>query len=325
VGRDSHEVRRRRACAQRLRGDSAGSVVETVRELLAVQAQDFDSARLALRARRPGLDPAAIDRALSERQLVVSWLCRGTLHLVCADDFPWLLSLVAPRQLRANQRRLAQEGVSADNAEVAVGVIERALAERGPMTRAELRALIAEAGVRSEGQALVHLLILAALNGRIVRCDRDRFALVADWLPQTAPIERDAALRELGLRYRQAHALAEPHDLAWWAGVSVGDARRAWRDTTEPRTEASPLPAKLLASFDEYLMGWKDRSPVLPEALKPQVLVGGIIRAVAVNDGQVVDTWTKPGGHVRLSTGTDDGFNAEARDVERFLAHGAAP
>ena len=251
---------------------------------------------------------------------MVSWLCRGTLHLVCADDFTWLLSLVAPRQLSANQRRLAQEGVTADSAETAVGVIEQALAERGPMTRGELRTLIAEAGVRSEGQALVHLLVLAALNGRIVRCDRERFVLAADWLPQPPRIERHSALRELGLRYRQAHALAGPHDLAWWAGVSVGDARLAWRDTSEPETEASPLPARLLASFDEYLIGWEDRSFALPEAMKPQVLAGGMIRAVAIDDGQVVDTWTKPAGQVRLTTGAHDIFDAEARDVERFLA-----
>ncbi|HEY4427790.1 MAG TPA: winged helix DNA-binding domain-containing protein [Solirubrobacteraceae bacterium] len=288
---------------------------------MALQAQDFESARLALRARCPGLTAGDIDRAFDERQLVISWLGRGTLHLVCAEDWAWLLSLSAPRQLAGNRRRLAEEGVTADDADRALVVIERALADCGPSTREDLRPLVAAAGVRSEGQAMVHLLGLAAFGGRIVRCDRQRYALAADWLPVSPPVDRDAALWELGLRYRAAHALAGPRDLAWWAGISLGEARIAWRDTSEPDTDSGPLDPKLLASFDEYVLGWKDRSFAIPERMRPQVFAGGIIRAVATVDGEVVDTWTRPSGRVRLADGDHAAlFADEARDVERFLA-----
>ena len=90
---------------------------------------------------------------------------RGTLHLVAREDHAWLLGLTAPRQEAGGARRLAQEGVTPGDAERAVAVVERALADDGPLTRAELGARIAAAGVRSEGQALPHLLALAARRG----------------------------------------------------------------------------------------------------------------------------------------------------------------
>src|SRR4051794_13199606 len=122
------------------------------------QAQDPRAARLALRAR--GVASAAeIDAALTgTRELVVAWLNRGTLHLVHRDDYPWLLALTAPSRFTANARRLRQEGVSPDDAERALAVVEGVLAEEGPLTRAQLAERIAANGVRTEGQATPHLL-----------------------------------------------------------------------------------------------------------------------------------------------------------------------
>src|SRR5690606_24731589 len=104
---------RERLAAQGLSGAPAGAPEEVVGRILAVQAQDLKAARLALRARSKGFETSAIDRALTEdRSLVVSWLNRGTLHLVRAEDVGWLHELTAPRQTTNNLRRLAEEGVS---------------------------------------------------------------------------------------------------------------------------------------------------------------------------------------------------------------------
>ena len=109
-----------------------------------MQAQDLRAARLALRARTPRLTAADVDAALTdERSVVVAWLMRGTLHLVGRDDYPWLLALTAPTRLSASRRRLAQEGVAPDDAERAVKIVERALADAGPLTRAQLAERIA--------------------------------------------------------------------------------------------------------------------------------------------------------------------------------------
>src|SRR5690349_9425517 len=151
-----------RCAAQLLCGDPAGSAEEVTRRLLAVQAQDPRGARLAVRARSSGLSAADVDAALARRSLVVSWLNRGTLHLVSAGDYWWLHPLTNPQLRTGNARRLAQEGVPPDDAERGVAALHAALAADGPLTRAQLRDRVDAAGVRTEGQALVHLLALAS-------------------------------------------------------------------------------------------------------------------------------------------------------------------
>ena len=80
-----------RLFAQRLSGPPATDVVEATRHLLAIQAQDPRGARLALRVRTAGGHASAVDDALTnERSLIISWVNRGTLHLVAAEDEPLL-------------------------------------------------------------------------------------------------------------------------------------------------------------------------------------------------------------------------------------------
>ena len=187
-----------RLTAQLLAGPPAPDPVAVVRRLLAVQGQDARGARLAIRARTTGLTASDVDACLTaDRSLLITWLGRGTLHLVSSEDYPWLHALTTPPVFTGNARRLAQEGVAAGAAERAVGVIERSLAEEGPLTRDQLRERIARAGVRTEGQALVHLLVLASLRGLMVRGPmvgkQHAYALVRDWLGETKPVARDRA------------------------------------------------------------------------------------------------------------------------------------
>jgi Winged helix DNA-binding domain len=191
-----------RLTAQLLAGQPAADPVEVARRLLAIQGQDPRGARLAIRARSTGLSAADVDHALSEdRSLLITWLNRGTLHLVSSEDYPWLHALTTPPLLTGNARRLAQEGVTPEGAERGVAAIERALGDEGPLDRVQLRERIAAAGVPTAGQALVHLLILASLRGLTVRGPMlgasHAYALVEDWLGRPPPVDRERALAEL--------------------------------------------------------------------------------------------------------------------------------
>jgi DNA glycosylase AlkZ-like len=343
-------LRRARAAAQLLHRPGALGVAQVVGRLLAVQAQDLRAARLALRARSVGLRAPDVDAALSaERSVVVAWLMRGTLHLVGRDDYPWLLGLTAPTRLSASRRRLAQEGVSADDAERAVGIVGRALAYDGPLTRSQLAERIAAEGIRTEGQATPHLLMLAALRGVAVlgplREDGGHaFALARDWLGTAPPTElagaeRDGALAELARRYLAAHGPAAPDDLAAWSGLALRDARAGLQAIAselaergddlldlaarEPTPEA--IPARLLAAFDPYLLGWKDRAFAVPTRYAKRVHPGGgMLRATATVDGLAVATWSSAGGTLklepfgRLPAGARAALEADADDVARF-------
>jgi len=123
----------RRLAAQQLAGPPADGVVQVVDRLLAVQAQDLRAARLAFRARTTGLTAVDVDLELERRTLVVTWLNRGTLHLVTSQDYWWLQRLTTPRLATGNARRLAQEGVSPVQADRGVAAIEAAIANDGPM------------------------------------------------------------------------------------------------------------------------------------------------------------------------------------------------
>src|SRR5256885_13347144 len=152
-----------------------------------------------MRARTSRLTSARIDRAFTdERSIVITWLNRGTLHLVRSDDYSWLHSLTAPAVISANARRLQQEGVSATAAERGLAIIRRSLENEGPLTRKQIGDHLRAGRVRVEGQALVHLLLLASRRGLIVRgpmIGREQaFVLTRDWLGGTKPIDPHAAL-----------------------------------------------------------------------------------------------------------------------------------
>jgi hypothetical protein len=339
-----------RLTAQLLAGRPATSPEAVTERMLAIQGQDARGVRLAVRVRSRGLSAADVDHALThERSLVITWLCRGTLHLVRAEDYPWLQALTTPPLHVANARRLEQEGVSASAAERGVEVIEHSLAEEGPLTRAQLRVRVAAAGIPTEGQALVHLLVLASLRGLIVRgptIEREHaFVLVRDWLPKPAPIARDRALAELARRYLAGHGPAEDRDLAKWSGLPLRDARAGLGAiAAEPaelverpdglldlrsRPRAADLPPpRLLGAFDPVLLGWRSRETIVAEH-KLIVTNNGLFRPFALVRGRAVALWSFRGGKValapfgRLAPPEAEALEAEANDVERFL--GASP
>jgi hypothetical protein len=344
-----HERDVSRLAAQQLFGPQAGGVVQVVDRLLAVQAQDLRAARLAVRARTAGLTAADVDRELEKRTLVVTWLNRGTLHLVRSSDYWWLQQLTTPQLFTGNARRLQQEGVSPDQADRGVDAIVAAIAAEGPLTRAQLREVVASVDVPVEGQALVHILFLSALRGLTVRGPilgtEQGFVLVRDWLGDPpAATGRDTALSVLARRFLAGHGPADERDLAKWAGITLGDARRG---LVAAVADLGDLPGvverpgglvdlagrvapygrprpKLLGGFDPLLHGWLDRTPVLGN--NPGIVtVNGIFRPFALVQGRAVATWSLPAGRVtlepfvRLTPPVEAELTREARDVERFL------
>lgn len=333
-----------RLTAQLLAGPPAKDPLTVTRRLLAVQGQDPRGARLAIRARSEGLSAGDVDHALSEeRSLLITWLNRGTLHLIASEDYSWLHALTTPLLLTGNARRLRQEGLSAGAIERGVATIERSLAERGPLTRGELREQIDAAGVRTEGQALVHLLMLATLRGLIVRGPmREReqaYVLVHDWLGESVAVERDVALAELARRYLVGHAPADERDLARWSGLALRDVRAGLNAIASElheradgllelrrRAVAAELPPpRLLGAFDPVLLGWRSREELLG-GHREIVTINGLFRPFALVDGRAAGTWGLAAGKVelrpftRFTRAVRDALEADAAAVLRYLA-----
>jgi DNA glycosylase AlkZ-like len=339
----THPVLEARLTAQLLSGPPARDPVAVAERLLAVQGQDPRGARLAVRARSQGLTAADVDRALTEeRSLLITWLNRGTLHLVRSEDYPWLHALTAPTQITGNLRRLAQEGVTPDDAERGVRAMERALADEGPLTRHELHDRIAAAGVPTGRQALVHVLMRASLLGLAVRGpmvgNQHAYVLVRDWLGEPKPVDRDDALADLARRYLAGHGPASDRDLARWVGLPLRDARaglnaiaselREYEDglvdlTGRPPPAELPRP-RLLGSYEPVLLGWTSREDVLGP-YQQLVTVNGLFRPFALVRGRAAASWSMPRGEVmiepfgRLGKADAAALDQDAEDVVRFL------
>ncbi|GAB3661015.1 winged helix DNA-binding domain-containing protein [Actinocorallia lasiicapitis] len=308
---------RDRAVAQLLDRPAGLGVLEIVRHLLAVQAQDVAAYPLAFRARAEGLRAADVAAAKEDRSVVRLWGPRGTLHLAAAEDLGWLHPLLRP-SATGSLRRLRELGVARTEAE-AVSAVDRALAGRGPVGKAELGELL---GV--EGQAIVHHAALGARAGLVVlgpdTAGKATYVHAADWLgaPLPTEVDEDRALTELATRYRRAHGPSTPEDLAVWSGVSLGKARRGWRDSSAPPArECAPF-VRLVPAFDEYLLGWKDRG-LAPEHRKAVHPGGGMIRASVIVDGRIAGTWRGSAAEPFPGEPIDpDALEKEFRDVERF-------
>lgn len=303
---------------QLLSGPPATTVVDVVRRIFAVQAQDPRGFRLAIRSRSTGLHASDVEAALNDMSVVVSTLNRGTLHLVTPEDY-WLLHPLTTPQLETGiWRRLSQEGLTPDAAERGVAALTKALASQGPLSREALRERIASADVRTEGQAFVHVVGLATLRGLVIRGPMldgaHAFVLTKDWLGKAPKaVTRDVTLGQVTRRYLAGHGPAGDRDLAKWAGLTLGDARRglqqiasslAVRDDGlaalaggEPADQLPP--PRLLGSFDPSLHGWESRE-LITGANSRLVTSNGVFRPFAMVDGRAVGAWTLSGTKLEL-------------------------
>lgn len=341
----------RRLGAQLLSGTPAATAESVVTRLLAVQAQDPRGARLSIRSRSSVSSVTDVDEALTTRRsLLITTLNRGTLHLVTPTDYWWLHALTTPQLATANARRLGQEGVTPPQADRGVAVVMRAVTEDGPQTRAQLRERLRRAGVPTEGQALVHVLLAASLRGHVVRGPmiggESAFVAVPDWLgPAPPPLERVDALGRLARRYLEGHGPADARDLAKWAGITLGDARLGFSAAAddlvsfggglvglaESKVAPGPLPPpRLLGPFDPLLLGWVSRAAFVGDH-RSIVTTNGLFRPFAFVQGRPVATWGLAGGTITIrplepiDPATIEALRADGADVLRFLGLAPAP
>lgn len=344
------QVLAERVRAQALTGSRRPDAIEAVRRVGSLQAQDLRALPLAVRARTTGLDAAAVRSAFAEPgRLVTTWLMRGTLHAVPAEDVRWLLELLRPPRTAGRTRRL---GLGLDD-----GLLDRALpvvAEllaAGPLTRTELADRLRAAGFAvGGGQAPAHLLHVAAREGVVCRGpQRDgepTYVRLDDWVVPTEPVDRTEALALLARRYLAGHGPAGAADLSAWSGVPLRDARAglsaAGGDVEEVRIDGAPAyrlagePAdddrtvRLVPAFDEYVLGYRGRALALDPAYAGRIQAGGgMIHPAVLVGGRIVGNWrqrragdrltvaVEPFG--RLPRGIGAALAAEAVDVGRFL------
>jgi hypothetical protein len=326
--------------------------VETVTWFGAVQAQDYLGALWAVGQRVRGATETAVEAAEARREIIRTWPMRGTLHFVAAADARWMTGLLAPRVIARSSARWKRD-FGLDDALLARAddVLTRALEGGKRLARERLYAVLESKRIRTGDSRGLHLLLCLAMRGRLCLAGREgkqhTFALLDEWIPPAPPLERDAALAELATRYFTSHGPATQRDFIWWAGLTVADARLAidgarsrlerhsrdgdtWWRGVERRPRAGPGPrVRLLPAFDEYTVGYADRSALTESGSRMTARGMGLLSPVVVVDGRVVGHWSRTieraGVRVatrlvrKLTASEADALEAVTTEYGRFL------
>jgi DNA glycosylase AlkZ-like len=293
----------------------------------AMQAQDAASGLWSLGVRLPGFTRDDVTAALERREALRTWPMRGTVHLVPSCDARWMLEVLGARPLAGAATRRAVLGLSQETADRATDTLGAALAGGGRLTRAECLQVITDAGIDCTGQRGYHLLWYASQRGVICIAPHigteQTFALLDEWAPRQARPDRDEALGIIALRYFRSHGPTTRQDFAGWTGLTAVDAKRgiavAGAELVAVRVEGQEMflsPALLdgersshaggmlaLPGFDEYLLGFKDRSLMVAPEHKDAIIPGGngMFQSTIVRAGRVVGTWKRTVTKTRIT------------------------
>lgn len=295
-----------------------------VARMTAVQGQDLGQVLWAVGVRSPGSTREDVRAAFDRGELVRSWPMRGTLHALRPDDLRLIASLTAERTVRSIARRAAELGIDEALVGTAQDATVDALAGGRSLVRDDLFACWRAAGIDPAGGRGYHLLLRLALDGLVVWGPSARvgqgIVLLDEWAPVTEPVpDRDEALRRVVTGHLRGRGPATEADTAAWTKLPLGDVRRglavagnAVEDlggghlalVDRPAVGGVPI-GHLLPGFDEYLLGYADRSAQLPVAHQDRVVPGGngVFLPMAVVRGVVVGTWarTERSAGVRLT------------------------
>ena len=324
---DGRIVGRLRLASQGLAGgtEGLGSVAEAVRWMTAMQAQDLQAAMWAVGVRVPGCGLTGVRSALDTGAVVRSWPMRGTLHLVAPEDLRWMLDLTAERLTKSIAARHRELGITWADIEKCRDIALEHIAASGPVSRAGLFQVFDAAGQPTQGQRGIHILGTLCRHAWLVQgplAKNQQLLMAFDgWIPVSRNLERDEALAEFLLRYFRSHGPATLADFAWWTQLPLAEVRAAFENVRGRLVEhrfggagywMSPETAALLDSgapgarsvlllpgFDEFLLGYRDRSAVLPLEHSDRIVPGGngVFKKTLVAGGEVIGTWAVERGN----------------------------
>lgn len=319
---DNQELTLLRLVAQRLAGPRWATPLEAVRHLGAVQAQDLPGALTSVALRVDGGSSEEVRAALDGGQLVRTWPMRGTLHLVPADDVAWMMAIAGRRNETSLHTRLAELGIDDAARAKAVEVAHEGFDRAPVLSRAELMALWAAAGLPVQRRSALYLLHLLCGAGELVlgplAGTEQQVVRLADWVTESRSLDAEEGLAEWLRRYVLSHGPVTDRDAARWFGLPLGQVRQALAGVdgldrleidgrthyldpalpdllAEHRRDARRL--MLLPGFDELMLGYGDRTFAVPPVHVDRLVPGGngMFRATVVKAGRVIGLWRRGG------------------------------
>ena len=283
----------------------------------AVQAQDYHGGKWAMGLRLPGITDADIEQQIADRRIVRTWSLRGTLHFMAAGDVRWMLGLLQPRLLKLQGAQFRNLGMDAAFFKKSHAGLADILGETGPLTRSELKIQLGKKKIPTHEMRINFILWKAATDRLICLGPRKgkefTYTLLGEWVPQQNQITQDEALAKLTLKYFSSRGPANLQDFGWWSGLTAAEVRNGiallgnqlqkiayngqpyWMPADMPDEKPAGHAIYLLPGFDEYLVGYKDRSAALREEHVSLVMGtgNGVFGNTLLVNGRAQATWKR--------------------------------
>ncbi len=319
-----------RLIAQRIAGPGFADAADAVRWMTAIQGQDYAGAVLSIAVRTAARDRKAVYAAMDSGAVVRSWTMRGTLHFVAAEDLSWMVGLTSDRLIARAAKLRAHLQIDVPTVERARDVAIENLSGNKRLSRPELLAAWEKAGLVDVKQQAYLLIWHLAQTGTLCLgptspAGEQYFVLADEWITKPRSPERDEALGEWALRYFRSHGPATIKDFVSWTklaakdvkvGVAIAKPHLEQRDVDGVEYYLDQQTADLLAAnekaargvfllpgFDEYLLGYQDRSAVLAPEFAQRIVPGsnGVFQPTVIENGNVVGTWKRSGNGANSS------------------------
>lgn len=300
---------------QQISASKFTSVKEIVAYMGAIQAQDFGMAKWAVGLRVPGITDAMVEEAMGMGEIIRTHVLRPTWHFVSADDVRWMTELTAPRirmLMAGNNKKLGLDDITFRKSN---RLLEKAFSNQQFLSRAEIQQYLVDGGIILGENRLSHILENAELEQVIcsgeVQNRKPGYAFFERQIKPTIKKTKDEALAELARRYFTGHGPATLHDFAWWSGLSLTEVKLGWELIKadfitekigekdyhfrgEKEAEAVADNVHFLPAFDEFLVGYADRSATLHIKHTPKTVTkNGMFFPTVVVDGKVTGLWKK--------------------------------
>ncbi|MCR8557044.1 winged helix DNA-binding domain-containing protein [Mucilaginibacter sp. BJC16-A38] len=308
------EIAHHRLYTQHIAHQQFSKPAEIVKYMGAMQAQDYAGAKWAVGMRLKKINNAAIDMALADGSIIRTHVLRPTWHFVDPDDLRWMLDLTAHRIVSLGASRTRQLQLDNSIFKKSNDALARALEGNKQLDRFELTTILNNAGVKTDTERLIHLLMQAELERVICSGGRQgkqfTYALFDDRVPQSHPLDKEEALAELLRRYIVSRGPATLHDFAWWSGLTLGDARLGleivksefistmvsgheyWMAKDKPEPQGKAPIAYLLPAYDEFAVAYSDRAAAVNPKYTTQARHVIFDPSIVVNN-QVVGAWRR--------------------------------
>lgn len=302
-----------RMLAQQIACSEAEQPTQVVDDLVAIQSQLYAMGKWAIGLRCPGSTEKQIDRLFDDGEILRTHVMRPTWHFISPRDIKWLQKLTSPRVQQANAYINRKLGLTPKQLAKTTDIITKALEGHRHLTRTELQKELAKEKIEAAGSVLAFYVMNAELEGLICsgprRGKQFTYALIDERAQKAIDLDGDEAVAEFTARYFRSRGPATITDFTTWSGLTVKQAKQGIAmlssefDSVEinnathyflPRTIpklTTQDQTYLMPDYDEYGMGYKDRS-----ALTSKHYEKGVHSPFShwlVVDGKIEGTWDR--------------------------------